>query len=235
MAFAEENGEVVISCDERIAEFKEYVDSNQRCILSAGFGDGKSYFLNKYMDSTQDEYIYIPIYPVNYQVAENKDIFEYIKRDILIEQLAHGEEYIDNENFNKLLLLQFYMMNKPGEIIENLIDVLPSVDIGHIRIEPGKVVKSIKKLRSDFTAYAKPFENDEKKSDDFVNSFSNVKGGIYEFDPVSQLICAINNKLRRKLSKKIVLIIEDLDRIDPAHIFRILNIFSAHFDGNFSN
>lgn len=27
-----------------------------------------------------------------------------------------------------------------------------------------------------------------------------------------------------------VLIIEDLDRIDPAHIFRILNVFSAHFD-----
>ena len=26
------------------------------------------------------------------------------------------------------------------------------------------------------------------------------------------------------------MIIEDLDRIDPAHIFRILNVFSAHFD-----
>ena len=27
-----------------------------------------------------------------------------------------------------------------------------------------------------------------------------------------------------------MLVVEDLDRIDPAHLFRILNIFSAHID-----
>lgn len=30
--------------------------------------------------------------------------------------------------------------------------------------------------------------------------------------------------------KQVVLIVEDLDRLDPAHLFRILNIFSAHID-----
>ena len=31
-------------------------------------------------------------------------------------------------------------------------------------------------------------------------------------------------------NQKSVLVIDDLDRIDPAHIFRILNVFSAHID-----
>ena len=33
--------------------------------------------------------------------------------------------------------------------------------------------------------------------------------------------------------KQIVLIIEDMDRMDPAHLFRILNVFSAHIDYNY--
>src|SRR5690606_11957375 len=31
-------------------------------------------------------------------------------------------------------------------------------------------------------------------------------------------------------TKETVLIIDDLDRIDPEHIFRILNVFGAHFE-----
>ena len=37
------------------------------------------------------------------------------------------------------------------------------------------------------------------------------------------------------MHKKVVLIVEDLDRIDPAHLFRILNIFSAHIDYCYKN
>ncbi len=43
----------------------------------------------------------------------------------------------------------------------------------------------------------------------------------------------IKNKIEtQKDGKKSVLILDDLERIDPEHIFRILNIFSAHFDLN---
>ena len=34
-------------------------------------------------------------------------------------------------------------------------------------------------------------------------------------------------------NKEIVLVIEDMDRIDPAHLFRILNVFSAQIDHNY--
>ena len=33
-----------------------------------------------------------------------------------------------------------------------------------------------------------------------------------------------------KTNKKVILVIDDLDRIDPEHIFRILNILSVHND-----
>ena len=62
-------------------------------------------------------------------------------------------------------------------------------------------------------------------------------GGLYESNIVTQII---QNVLRRHKenyeggdsSKHLenVLILDDLDRIDPEHIFRILNVFAAHFD-----
>lgn len=44
------------------------------------------------------------------------------------------------------------------------------------------------------------------------------------------MIYNIISDYKKSSGKEVVLIIEDLDRIDPAHIFRILNVFSAHFD-----
>lgn len=71
----------------------------------------------------------------------------------------------------------------------------------------------------------------DKTSELYITQFEALKGSIYEFDAISQLICDIIHEYKAKCSsKKVVLIIEDLDRIDPAHIFRILNVFSAHFD-----
>ena len=34
----------------------------------------------------------------------------------------------------------------------------------------------------------------------------------------------------KKYGKRVVLVIEDMDRLDPAHLFRIMNVFSAHMD-----
>ena len=69
--------------------------------------------------------------------------------------------------------------------------------------------------------------------DDALTSFVDKAEGslIYENDIISRIISA-NIELYKKKHprKKIVLIIEDLDRMDPAHLFRIMNIFSAHID-----
>lgn len=90
-----------ISIDKELVAFKEHLERNERTIFSAKFGDGKTYFLNefkkKYSDDNKEsadkkeKYYFITLYPVNYSVAENQDIFEYIKRDILL-QLAKDEK-----------------------------------------------------------------------------------------------------------------------------------------------
>lgn len=41
---------------------------------------------------------------------------------------------------------------------------------------------------------------------------------------------AISKYKKKHPRKKVVLLIEDLDRLDPAHLFRILNVLSAHMD-----
>lgn len=51
-------------------------------------GEGKSFFLNHFIKERSKDYDFITLYPTNYQVCDNKDIFEYIKRDILLALLA---------------------------------------------------------------------------------------------------------------------------------------------------
>lgn len=81
--------------DEEITSFKRYFSENSRCVLSAPFGEGKSYFLNEFIKSQVDEYDFITIYPTNYQICENRDILEYIKRDILFGLIALDDTLID--------------------------------------------------------------------------------------------------------------------------------------------
>ena len=90
------------------------------------------------------------------------------------------------------------------------------------------LAETIIKQYQKFKDYEKEINNDEsKKALDFVGKFNNEGGGIYELDPISWLIA---KSITDEKGKTSVLIIEDLDRIDPAHLFRILNIFSAHID-----
>ena len=93
------------------------------------------------------------------------------------------------------------------------------------------MIKKLKKVKDKFAAYKEQFKSVDKTSELYITKFDSLKGSIYEFDTISQLICDIIREYKRQHpSKQVVLIIEDLDRIDPGHIFRILNVFSAHFD-----
>ena len=58
--------------DEEIASFKRYFSSNNRCILSAPFGEGKSFFLNQFIMSQVDEYDFITIYSEYFKFITSK-------------------------------------------------------------------------------------------------------------------------------------------------------------------
>lgn len=225
----------LIPIDSELKDFKKYLDANDRCIFSARFGDGKSYFLSKFMKKNNKQYLFIPIYPVNYQVAENKDIFEYIKRDILIRLLASGEVEIDDTTISNSIYLYYYLQQNKVDVSSDLLSIAPYINLNGTDISLlafGVAIKAFDKIKDKFKEYKFKFKNDEQKAQDFIELSKKDKGSIYEFDIISQLICDLVSQYKTKYKnrRKVVLLIEDLDRVDPAHIFRILNIFSAHFD-----
>lgn len=234
----EKNNEM-IPIDLHLGDFKQYLDANSRCILSAKFGNGKSYFINKFIEKYSDEYLFIPIYPVNYQVMDNKDIFELIKRDILIRLLSSDLINVENINFSTAFLCYYFFVNNTTDTILDTLELIPDMNLYGIDIKVGNVIKKVRCIKEKYDAWKNEIvKTKSKMSDDYINHFNNLQGSIYEFDAISQLICDIIKEYKHNNpDKKVVLIIEDLDRIDPAHIFRILNVFSAHFDrySNFSS
>ena len=101
---------IEIPIDEQINDFYNHLSYNDRIIFSAKFGDGKTYFLNKFFEEYSDEYEVIRLYPVNYQVEDNKDIFELIKKDILVHLLAN--DLVENEDFfDEFIFVQNYLFH----------------------------------------------------------------------------------------------------------------------------
>lgn len=208
----------------KLNEFKNHLEHADRMILSAKFGDGKSFFLQKVRENTErfSDYEFITIYPVNYIVSSNEDIFEYIKRDILIQLTQLG--LLNKIDLNKLITSVFSFENFK-EVISFLISCIPGGAVYNKLLD--KAFDISKKYSAEKATYEKYFE-----------SFNLQKGGLYEDDAYTQMIQECLNLLKSGylnekkaiIQKKTVLIIEDLDRLDPAHLFRILNVISAHID-----
>lgn len=223
--------ENMIPIEPYLKDFKQYLDANSRCILSAKFGNGKSYFISNFIKEYSNEYLFIPIYPVNYQVMDNKDIFELIKRDILIKLLSNEEININEIELNTASLFYYFFTNNQEDRLLDILSIIPDINIYGIDINISNVIKKLKEVKDKFATYKEQFKSVDKTSELYITKFDSLKGSIYEFDTISQLICDIICEYRKQNpTKKVVLIIEDLDRIDPGHIFRILNVFSAHFD-----
>ena len=225
-----------ISIDKELKEFKNHLSINERTIFSAKFGDGKTYFLNKFKEKYSDDFEFITLYPVNYQIAENKDVFEYIKRDILI-QLFMKNMIPDSIKIPKALIIQFYLMHKAGTLLSNLIETANLIGLTNPNIinfiKCYTAVKGLSNISKDFKEYEQAIKDrdDEAIAENYIGGFTQEKGSPYEIDLITHLIIkSIESYKEEHPQKHVVLIIEDLDRLDPAHLFRILNVFSAHID-----
>lgn len=94
-----------IDISQNIQDFKQVFENEGRIIFSARFGDGKSYFLNEFMksyDEEKNDYYFITLHPVNYVVEENRDVIEYIKRDILFQLIKDNRIYDFKEGYDKI-------------------------------------------------------------------------------------------------------------------------------------
>ncbi len=81
-------------------DFHLKYDKNHRIIFSGKFGSGKTTFLHHYFEENKDNFVPIYLYPVNYSISSNEDIFELIKYDILLELLSKDDILnIENTKF----------------------------------------------------------------------------------------------------------------------------------------
>lgn len=74
-----------INISGKLNDFSQYLETTDRIILSAKFGDGKTYLLNELRkdEAIQDKYEFFTIYPVNYSVAKNEDVLNILKEILL--------------------------------------------------------------------------------------------------------------------------------------------------------
>ena len=209
-----------IDISQNIQDFKQVFENESRIIFSAKFGDGKSYFLNEFMksyDEKKNDYYFITLHPVNYVVEENRDVIEYIKRDILFQLIKDNRIYDFKEGYDKI-----FDAVCNGESLLKLADFAASI-IPVNGLKEG--YKALKGLVS--TIDEKRKEQDVLHVvDDYLNGFYGKSGSISECDAFTYLI----QKSLDQMMAKSVLIIEDLDRIDPAHLFRIMNVLSSQVD-----
>lgn len=212
-------------------DFETMLSRNAKILFSGIFGSGKTTFLNDFFEDNK-EYESIYIYPVNYAVVSNKDIFELIKHDVLLQLLGK----VSKEDFDKLeipyqlTLWTYFMSNnelaKKADFLASFLSFAETKGRAFL-----KVYEQIKSLKDGFLEFHEKFQEDDfEQVEKYLNSATNEKGHVYEEDFYTELIRNLIEKLKEATNKKVVLVIDDLDRLDPEHIFRILNIFSAHID-----
>ena len=225
------NKPLVIPIDSIEKDFDDFLspESNKRIIFSGSFGIGKSYFLDKFFKNRESKYLPIFLRPVNYSLLSNEDVFRLIKYDILL-QIINVEGFnIENEfNFSETDFNKSFIGENGFLILYNLLKLIPKIK---------STIDGIEKLGEILEAYKKGKANLNRHPDIkmlFEFQHETQENFLLEYDHVSQFIADKLEEIGRlndpNKPLKRVLIIDDLDRLDPEHIFRLFNVFSAHFD-----
>lgn len=208
-------------------------DQNKQILFSAPFGSGKTYFLTEYFKENLHRFNTFKLSPVKYVVSQNEDIFEYIKFDLayhLLKTPTIQQEI--KKKYGESLFAYQYISNNPKDIFKLLFDVLEGVPILGEGI--GKIGNSFIDIFDKYKNYKETLDEQLKTTGEVLSTYLDksisIKGSIYEDDLISQMIRSA--LLYTRGTKQNVLIIDDLDRLDPEHIFRILNILTVHQDNS---
>jgi len=204
------------------------IPDNHRIIFSGIFGNGKTTFLKSYFKQNEN-YLAIHLFPTNYTASKNEDIFELIKFDILYEILRYKPDF-KNFKFEKIYAAYLAIFDTSNNALEPLAALIESVP------KIGKPLASVYKIFLEFNEVIKKKIEQTKDSDyekikTFTKKIDEKVGSPYESDLYTFLIKNLLKSVKKKNKKpKAILVIDDLDRIDPDQIFRLLNVFSVHFD-----
>ena len=196
---------------------------NHRILFSGKYGSGKTFFLHEFFTTRKkDEYEIFHLFPTNYAIAKNEDVVKLLQFDILYELLVKGYLAPSEKMFSaKETMASFVQSNLP-KIIKDV--------VSHC----GKIGKKLSDVFDTYTQWAAKYEAFDKginqnAEDKAREAFYNLMNEV-EYNATTELIEMVNSTI----DKQKVLIVDDLDRIDPEHIFRLLNLFSAQTSNYFS-
>jgi hypothetical protein len=221
--------------------FDEHIrdDFNERILFSAPFGAGKSTFLKNYFNKT-DDFIVLKLYPVNYSIAQNQDVFELIKYDLLYELLSKYPDDIElgQEQYSWLLISQMFLLHQMKIDLPIKLILKAAGALAGAPVPENETIDGITKALSEFSDFKGKMNATEwDQLNKYIKSFKNKVGHVHESDNITELIRDMLDRVKSTKSgneneKKIttVLLIDDLDRLDPEHVFRLFNVFSAHYD-----
>lgn len=215
------------------------IENNLRVFFSAKFGSGKTYFLNEFFEANKEKYIVIKLYPVSYSTASNRDIFELIKFDILFHILSHYSHTIERSpEIKELLKIQFFISEfinqKKASLLTDVFSIFNEVAVVDpvTKLGTTKILTVLSEAFKEYEKFKKDtFKDDILESNEYLNRVL-TEHPEYSFeDPISRIINESIKTLQTetKNRKEVILLIDDMDRLDPDHLFRILNVFGNHF------
>lgn len=198
-----EQEEPFIPIEDQLNKFNTLLKNNNRLFFSAKFGDGKTTFLNEFKKRRGNEYQIITLFPINYQTVDNKDIFELIKRDILLQLLMLKSIELKDNDIKFITLLSGYFKENSIDIVEDLLESAANI-FSNIPFIPNmeKPLEILFKNINIFKTHTKE-ANDKHNQRKQINKFlSNKEECIYEFDAISQLIYMLIKQYKEKEEKK---------------------------------
>ena len=203
-------------------KFKKVLDTkdNNKIFFSGKFGSGKTYFLNEFFKEKKDDYQVFHLYPSSYYIEGDKDIFDLIKANILLE-IFFIKKYKKDGIYTSYKDL-------PLEKKEELIYLIPVI---------GKKTKKFMYFLEKIINIFNPKNAEIKMMEDYIKFIQSDKISDFISKEIKEIKkkqeeakeTLIEQKKLKKESKtqKSILIIDDLDRLFPEHVFRILNLLSS--------
>lgn len=238
--------EIIIPVDEVKKNFQDflYIEGNARIFFSGQFGIGKTYFLNSFFEKNVDKYDVYHLFPVQYQIHSNDDVVDLLKYDLLVE-LSKKNENIFKENevegIKESSLLFYSWIKEKYSVNQTLQSILLAGEfLSELSPDPvtgllgklGRPMKNLLKIDEEFQKFKKEYKHGEKGLVEKYEKAIRTKIAS-ESDYISSLV---KDKINQnKKNRKSVLVLDDMDRVDPEHIFRILNVLSAHFERDEEN
>lgn len=221
------------------------IEDNKRIFFSGKFGIGKTFFLQRFFEEHADKYDVYHLFPVRYQITSNENIVEFLKYDILVELLKKNPSAFQKNEINGVSgwVALFFAFFKEKASVNGFLQSVVSLGEGALVLSPdpffqilgklGRPLKDLLSIDKEFQAFKDRYlAGDKQIVDKFFKEIEENTNNVAT-DYLSHL-------LRQKISelkgdKKSVLVLDDFERIDPEHIFRILNVLSAHMEGDEEN